>query len=104
MMWRVIRHAKGLVLALRGVAAGEREGNYAYYGNPFQLPGYVGVDAFAAYKWQVHKVPVTAQFNIRNLLDKTYYESTILILMCRHEMAFTQVRPLMAIGSLKVEF
>ncbi len=38
-----------------------------------KLPGYVRVDAFAAYKWHVQKFPVRAQFNIRNLLDKTYY-------------------------------
>nr|WP_256361268.1 TonB-dependent receptor [Methylomonas koyamae] len=96
--------AEGFSMGVGGVLAGKREGNYAYYGSPFQLPGYVRVDAFAAYKWNVHKFPVTAQFNIRNLLDKTYYESTDPDANVSPRNGIYPGAPLMAIGSIKVEF
>lgn len=95
---------EGFSFGVGGVLASKREGNYAYYGSPFQLPGYVRVDAFAAYKWRVHKVPVTAQFNIRNLLDKTYYESTDPDSNVSPRNGIYPGAPLMAIGSIKVEF
>ncbi|MCQ8182937.1 TonB-dependent receptor [Methylomonas sp. SURF-1] len=96
--------AEGFSMGLGGVLAGKREGNYAYYGSPFQLPGYVRVDAFAAYKWNVHRLPVTVQFNIRNLLDKTYYESTDPDANVSPRNGVYPGAPLMAIGSVKVEF
>jgi iron complex outermembrane receptor protein len=93
---------KGLSFGLGGIAAGQREGNNT---NSFQMPGYVRMDAFAAYKWDFKKTRVTAQFNIRNLLDKQYYAYT--------EPSGVNVdpalgvypgAPLTAIGSIKVEF
>jgi len=96
--------AEGFSFGIGGVLASKREGNYAYYGSPFQLPGYVRVDAFAAYKWNVQKFPVTAQFNIRNLLDKTYYESTDPDANVSPRNGIYPGAPLMAIGSIKVEF
>jgi len=58
----------------------------------------VFTDTFAAYKWNIKQTRVTAQFNIRNLLDKQYYEST------DPDANVAPGAPLMAIGSLRVEF
>lgn len=96
----------GLSVGLGGVAAGQREGNFYYYGPDaqFQLPGYVRMDAFAAYKWNIKKVPITAQINIRNLLDHTYYESTDPDSNVSPQNSIYPGAPLMAIGSIKVAF
>ncbi|MDD1619971.1 MAG: TonB-dependent receptor [Methylococcaceae bacterium] len=93
--------ANGFSVGLGSVVAGKREGDYY---NSFQLPGYVRVDAFAAYKWQIDKTRVTAQFNIRNLLDKRYYESTDPDSNVAARNGVYPGAPLMAIGSLKVEY
>jgi len=82
-------------------AAGQRQGNID---NSFQLPGYVRLDAFAAYRWNIKKTKVTAQMNIRNLLDKRYYESTDPDANISPALGVAPGAPLMAIGSLRVEF
>jgi len=61
------------------------------------------MDAFAAYKWNIKKSRVTAQFNIRNLLDKEYYESTDVGNTAPKNGIYAGA-PLTAIGSIKVEF
>ncbi len=91
----------GFSFGLGGVAAGQREGDFQ---NSFQLPGYVRMDAFAAYKWDIKKTRVTAQFNIRNLLDKQYYESTDPDSNVTPRLSVAPGAPLTAIGSLRVEF
>jgi iron complex outermembrane receptor protein len=91
----------GLSFGVGGVAAGARQGDFA---NTFQLPGYVRMDAFAAYKMKVGATKVTAQFNIRNLLDKTYYESTDPDSNVTPRLAIAPGAPLMAIGSIRVEY
>jgi iron complex outermembrane receptor protein len=91
----------GFSVGLGTVAAGQREGDID---NTFQLPGYVRVDAFAAYRWNIKKTKVTAQFNIRNLLDKQYYESTDPNNNVAPGLGVAPGAPLMAIGSLRVEF
>lgn len=91
----------GFSVGLGTVAAGQREGDID---NTFQLPGYVRVDAFAAYRWNIKKTKVTAQFNIRNLLDKQYYESTDPNNYVAPALGVAPGAPLMAIGSLRVEF
>ncbi|MDO9214657.1 MAG: TonB-dependent receptor [Methylococcales bacterium] len=91
----------GLSVGVGGVAAGQREGNID---NTFQLPGYVRMDAFAAYQWHIKKSKVTAQINIRNLLDKQYYESTDPELNIAPALAISPGAPLMAVGSVRVEF
>lgn len=45
-------------------------------GADYYLPGYFVADAFAAYKMKL-QYPVTLQVNVKNLLDKTYYTSSI---------------------------
>ena len=52
---------------------GSRSGDTA---NSFTLPGYVTVDAFAAYETTIGKFPTRFQLNVKNLLDKTYYPSS----------------------------
>ncbi|MBY4725424.1 MULTISPECIES: TonB-dependent siderophore receptor [Burkholderia] len=52
---------------------GTRSGDTA---NSFTLPGYVTVDAFAAYETTIGKFPTRFQLNVKNLLDKTYYPSS----------------------------
>lgn len=61
-------------------------------------------DTFAAYKWNIKQTRVTAQFNIRNLLDKQYYESTDPDANVAPALGVAPGAPLMAIGSLRVEF
>ncbi|MCX7068014.1 MAG: TonB-dependent receptor [Methylococcales bacterium] len=91
----------GFSMGLGGVVAGQRQGNID---NTFQLPGYVRMDMFAAYSFKVQKSKVTAQFNIRNLLDKRYYESTDPESNVSPALGVAPGAPLMATGSLRVEF
>lgn len=74
-----------------------RQGNFA---NDFQLPGYAVVDAMARYPVTIGGTTVTAQMNIDNLFDKTYYESGVEYGRAR----IAPGAPLSVIGSLKAEF
>jgi len=91
----------GFSAGLGGVAAGAREGDNA---NSFQMPGYVRMDAFVAYKQKVAGSRVTAQFNIRNLLDKRYYESTDPDSNVAPALGVYPGAPVTAIGSIRVEY
>lgn len=42
----------------------------------FALPGYVRVDTALSYSWRLGPTHMTAQLNVNNLLDKTYYETS----------------------------
>ncbi|MDD5579554.1 MAG: TonB-dependent siderophore receptor [Methylobacter sp.] len=86
---------------LGGIAAGARQGDFA---NSFQLPGFVRMDAFAAYKMKVGLTRVITQFNIRNLPDKQYYESTDPDSNVSPRLGVYPGAPLTAIGSIRVEF
>ena len=92
---------EGLSLGIGGVATGQREGDY---GNTFQMPGYVRMDLFAAYKVDVQKTKVTAQINIRNVLNKRYFESTDPDANVSPNNGVYPGAPLMAIGSIRVEY
>lgn len=91
----------GFSAGLGGVAAGTREGDNA---NSFQMPGYVRMDAFVAYKQKVGGSRISAQFNIRNLLDKRYYESTDPDSNVAPGLGVYPGAPLTAIGSIRVEY
>jgi iron complex outermembrane receptor protein len=52
---------------------GDRPGDTA---NTFFLPAYTVADIFATYDTKVDRLPVTYQFNVKNLFDKVYYTST----------------------------
>jgi iron complex outermembrane receptor protein len=98
---------EGLSVSLGGVAVGNREGNLLNpngFGPSFQLPGYVRMDAMAAYAFFINKKRVTAQFNIRNLLDKRYYDSADGGMNVAPRNGVYPGAPLMAFGSFKVEF
>lgn len=92
---------EGWSFGVGGVGAGQREGDVP---NTFQLPGFVRMDAFAAYKMKVGPTRVTAQFNIRNLLDKRYFESTDPFSNVAPRLGVYPGAPLTAIGSIRVEF
>ena len=52
---------------------GERQGNNT---NTFQLPGYARFDAMLSYRTKFDRFQLSAQLNVQNLLDATYFEST----------------------------
>ena len=63
---------EGLSIGLGLYAQGDRQGDAA---NTFVLPAHTRFDAFAAYRWKLPQGRLTAQVNVRNLFDETYYES-----------------------------
>ncbi|HPX88446.1 MAG TPA: TonB-dependent siderophore receptor [Methylophilaceae bacterium] len=76
-------------------AASSSQGDNA---NSFKLPGYVRLDTYAAYKMKLGEHQVTAQINVNNLLDKTYYPTAQ-----GPAQAFA-AEPLKATASLKFEY
>lgn len=84
-------------------AAGLRQGDEQ---NSFQLPGYVRLDAAAAYRWQVGRSRLTARLNLYNLLDQRYFESSNIT------DPFTRIprlgivpgAPLTVVGSIQVAY
>jgi iron complex outermembrane receptor protein len=52
---------------------GDRPGDSA---NNFVLSAYTVADVFATYDTKIDKLPVTYQFNVKNLFDKLYYTSS----------------------------
>lgn len=52
---------------------GDRPGDSA---NTFFMPAYTVADVFATYDTKIDNLPVTYQFNVKNLFDKVYYTST----------------------------
>ncbi|OQK16431.1 ligand-gated channel [Methyloprofundus sedimenti] len=91
----------GLSFGMGVFAASQREGDDA---NTFVLPGYVRLDAFASYAYQLGDSRLIAQFNIRNLLDKTYYESTDPFQNAPPRVGIYPGAPLTAIGSIRLEY
>ncbi len=81
-------------------AAGQRQGDFA---NTFQLPGYVRLDAYAAYHWKIGPTRLTAQVNINNLLDKEYFLSANEF-NGNSRAAIFPGEPLTVLGSLRLEF
>lgn len=68
---------RGLSLGAGLNVVGERQGDLA---NTFQLPAYTLVNAMIMYRFQPACTPwvknLTAQLNVKNLLDVTYYEGS----------------------------
>jgi len=85
---------RGLKFGAGVVAAGQRQGSPA---NNYQLPGYATVNLLASYSKNVGKSKVTAQLNVDNLFDKTYYTSNT-----GNEISPLASRTFM--GSVRVEF
>ncbi|MCK9609256.1 MAG: TonB-dependent receptor [Methylomonas sp.] len=83
-------------------AVGQRQGDND---NTFVLPGYARLDAFTAYHYPIGGgKQLTVQFNIRNLLDKTYYESTDPFQNAPPRVGIYPGAPLTAMGSIRLEF
>ncbi|WP_446808993.1 TonB-dependent siderophore receptor [Methylomonas sp. 2BW1-5-20] len=91
----------GLSFGLGMFAAGQRQGDND---NTFALPGYARLDAFASYTYHLGKSRLITQFNVRNLLDKTYYESTDPFQNAPPRVGIYPGAPLTAMGSVRLEF
>lgn len=82
-------------------AVGERHGDAQ---NTFQLPGYVRFDALVGYGWMVGENKVTAQLNVRNLFDRTYYESADANSNVAPRLGVAPGSPREILGSIRVAF
>ena len=82
-------------------AAGQRQGDND---NTFALPGYARMDAFTSYAYKLGDSRLITQFNIRNLLNKTYYESTDPFQNAPPRVGIYPGAPLSAMGSIRLEF
>ncbi|MFZ2169356.1 MAG: TonB-dependent receptor [Methylococcaceae bacterium] len=91
----------GLSFGVGVFAAGQRQGDND---NTFVLPGYARLDAFTSYAYQLGDSRLITQFNIRNLLDKTYYESTDPFQNAPPRVGIYPGAPLTAMGSIRLEF
>lgn len=72
-LWGRYDLPSGLNIGLGGVVIGSRQGDLT---NTFILPGYARLDAMASYAFKMGSQALTARLNVRNLLDKLYYESS----------------------------
>ncbi|MGQ0591200.1 MAG: TonB-dependent siderophore receptor [Gammaproteobacteria bacterium] len=81
-------------------AAGQRQGDFQ---NTVQLPGYVRLDAYAAYHWKLGPTRMTAQVNINNLLDKEYFVAANQF-SGNPRAAIAPGEPLTVLGSIRLEF
>jgi len=94
-LWGTYQLTPHFKFGMGGIAVGSREGDFA---NTFQLPGYVRMDAMAAYSMPVGKTRLTAQINIHNLLDKEYFAGS------SNSLSVIPGEPLSAMGLLKLEY
>lgn len=78
-------------------AVGQRQVDNA---NSAQMPGYVRVDAMAAYDWKLSNSRLIAQININNLLDKDYYVGSAF----SRSNGVTPGFPITALGTLRLEY
>jgi len=63
---------RGLKAGVGVIARGAREGDNA---NDYVLPGFVKWNTFASYGWTLGGAHFSAQLNIDNVFDKSYFES-----------------------------
>ncbi|HYE37045.1 TonB-dependent receptor [Methylocaldum sp.] len=91
---------RGLTFGTGAFVAGQREGDNE---NTFQLPGYVRWDAMAAYRFDVGPTRLTAQINVNNILDKTYFKAAN-TLDGAPQAGITVGEPLTVLGSLRLEY
>ncbi|GJL56682.1 MAG: ferrichrome-iron receptor [Nitrospirales bacterium] len=87
---------EGLSVGAGIYLASEREGDTA---NTYQLPGYGRVDTLARYQFPFYATRMSVQLNVFNLLDKTYYESTI-----GDRFTITPGAPRTFLGSIRIEY
>ncbi|MFM8333252.1 MAG: TonB-dependent siderophore receptor, partial [Candidatus Methylumidiphilus sp.] len=98
-LWTTYELQAGLLSGLKfgggAVGVSQRQGNEV---NDYQLPGYVTMNLMAAYGLKVGPTKVTAQLNIDNLIDKTYYAGS----NSAYQIQFGAPRTFL--GSLRVEY
>ena len=81
-----------------GVVYRDSEVAYEYGSNfPDRIPSYAIVNAMASYEWHIGKTKLSAQLNVNNLLDKTYFSSV-------NPYQAMPGEPLNLLGSLRLEF
>lgn len=85
----------GLALGGGVQYVGERAGNNA---NAFFVDDYTRCDAFARYRWPLQRGgAVTAQLNVQNLFDETYYEAV-------SNLTAMPGAPTQVLGMLRLDF
>ncbi|WP_082877793.1 TonB-dependent siderophore receptor [Methylomonas koyamae] len=95
-LWGTWQFNQAFKAGLGAVAVGPRPGDSD---NSYMLPGYVRLDAMAAYTHKVGEHRLTAQLNINNLLDKEYYANS-----AGSNLGVIPGAPINVLGSLKYEF
>jgi iron complex outermembrane recepter protein len=95
-LWGTWQFNDAFKVGLGVVAVGKRYGDA---GNTYTLPGYVRMDAMAAYTYRIGQHRLTAQVNLNNLLDKEYFSNSDGGSL--NEIPGT---PINVFGSLKYEF
>ncbi|WP_232422384.1 TonB-dependent siderophore receptor [Methylosarcina fibrata] len=95
-LWGTWQFNEAFKAGLGVVAVGRRWGDAD---NTFILPGYVRLDAMAAYTHTVGRHRFTAQLNVNNLLDKEYYANSD-----GSDLDVIPGSPINVFGSLKYEF
>ena len=88
--------AVGAGAFLRGQRQGDNE-------NTFQLPGYVTLDAYAAYTFKWERARLTPQLNIINLLDKRYFLNTN-VYDAYPRLGIMPGQPFTVMGSIRWEY
>jgi len=85
--------SQGLSLGAGVLAMGQQQGDTA---NSFQIPGYVRMDLMASYKWRTAEHRWTAQLNVLNVGNITYYQPS----GARDEIAIG--KPLTVLASIRL--
>jgi iron complex outermembrane recepter protein len=86
---------KGLSVGGGFSLVGQQQGDYA---NSFQLPSYALLNGMIAYRFEYQKMHITAQLNVRNITDATYYSASA------SRFAITPGTPRTILASLRFEF
>jgi iron complex outermembrane recepter protein len=86
---------RGLSLGGGFSLVGQRQGDLA---NSFQLPSYAVLNGMIAYRFEYQKMHITAQLNVRNLTDATYYS------YANSRFQITPGTPRTVLASLRFEF
>ncbi|RFC37686.1 MAG: iron complex outermembrane recepter protein [Candidatus Nitrotoga sp. SPKER] len=85
----------GFKLGAGLIGVGNRQGDA---GNSFQLPGYVTANLMANYQFKVSASRMSAQLNVNNLFDRTYFAGT------NGGNFISLGTPLTVMGSLRIEY
>lgn len=96
-LWAKYQLFDHFTLGAGAFAAGQRQVDNA---NSAQMPGYVRLDAMAAYDWKLGDSRLVAQVNVNNLLDKKYYVGAAF----NRSNGITPGMPISVLGTLRLEY